>query len=501
MDKIQEIIQTFSEDDVLEFKNFINRLKKKENRKDLELFDLLDSEKIHKREEIVEILYGENVNLEAYHATRKRLIKQLADFIHYKKINETDNNESKALSLYYLSQHLFEQQKDQIGWVYIKKAEQIAENQKLYSILHKIFLLQMAFSNSEYSESFPTIIRKKKTNLEKLYKTDNILTAQKVIKNRLKEVLNENPDFQIELLIKNVIADHELGNVVDEDFDFLFSIIKIVEEVTKETHSYDSFERYLISTYNEFKEEINHQDLYKQLEFLYMIAHTLFMNRKYALTTKYLDELEEILPNTSMANRAYYSAHIMRLRAKTSSYVGKYDVAITTLTNFINTEDNISQEQQLHLKQQLAYCYFLKKEYAKIHELFNAQKHTDQWCQKVAGDLWAVKKKILDALLSYEEGNISEFDLKIRLIQREYSEFLSNDTDFWNILLKTFNKLEELTLLAKEKELLKDSIKLKPVIGELFDDFEANVIFYWFESKCTNMEVNRSMAALHATVG
>lgn len=501
MDKLQEIIRTFSKDDVAEFKSFINRLKKKSNRKDLELFDLLNGKKTYKGDDLLTLLYNDPKNVEAYHATRKRLMKQLADYIHYKKINETANNESKVLSLYYLSQHLFEEGKDQIAWAYIKKAEQIAEKQKLFSILHKIYLLQMEFSNSSFAETFPTIIRKKKLNLEKLYKTDNIITAQKVIKNRLNEVLKENSDFQIELLIKNVVADHDLGNVLDEDPDFLFSIIKTVEDVVKVNHNYASFERYLISTYNEFKESISSNQLTKQLEFLFMIGHTLFMNKNYPLSEKYFAELKDLLENASATKKAYYLTYIANIHSKIKTYSAKPVEAITILKNYLDHAENLTPESKLNTEILLCFNYFVLKQYDEIQHLFDESKHSDAWCVKVAGDKWGVKKSTLMAMIAYQHQDYTTFDSQIRLLQREYEMYLSDpENTFWSKLFKTFNQLETATLKQEEQSLIPEIIKLKQASKKLMDNTEGFVAFSWLEAICTRKEFYSNSLNLQSTI-
>ena len=44
MDKLQELVNTLSEDDKREFRIFINRQKSKKQRKDLDLFELINNQ-------------------------------------------------------------------------------------------------------------------------------------------------------------------------------------------------------------------------------------------------------------------------------------------------------------------------------------------------------------------------------------------------------------------------------------------------------------------------
>jgi DNA-binding MurR/RpiR family transcriptional regulator len=61
MDTLKEIIHSLSYDDIREFKLFINRQKKKKNRTDLNLFEILLHEKNEKPKGIVNKLYS-NIN-------------------------------------------------------------------------------------------------------------------------------------------------------------------------------------------------------------------------------------------------------------------------------------------------------------------------------------------------------------------------------------------------------------------------------------------------------
>ena len=72
MDHLQTLIQALNTEKK-DFLSFIQRYSEKENRKDLELFHLLTEETKHERADLLRKIYPKDENLEAYHATRKRL--------------------------------------------------------------------------------------------------------------------------------------------------------------------------------------------------------------------------------------------------------------------------------------------------------------------------------------------------------------------------------------------------------------------------------------------
>ena len=79
MDKLKEVIETLSADDKKEFRIFIHRQKNKRDRKDLDLFNLLDRYADPTAKVILPQLYPTG-NSQAYHALRKRLLRHLMDF-------------------------------------------------------------------------------------------------------------------------------------------------------------------------------------------------------------------------------------------------------------------------------------------------------------------------------------------------------------------------------------------------------------------------------------
>ena len=80
VDHLKSVILSLSEEEKKEFRVFAQRQRSKENRRDIALFDIISKEPEKKPRQIITELYGKE-NREAYNMLRKRLIKQLMDFI------------------------------------------------------------------------------------------------------------------------------------------------------------------------------------------------------------------------------------------------------------------------------------------------------------------------------------------------------------------------------------------------------------------------------------
>ena len=185
MDKLQELVNTLSEDDKREFRIFINRQKSKKQRKDLDLFELINNQTPVKI--IQEKLY-KTPNKVAYHTLRKRLLKHLTDFIVLKQIDSDTTATSSIAGLVSLATYLFKQKSEDFGWRTLEKAEQIAIENEHYELLNNIYHLQIDESNSEFSPDINTIYEKWKNNKQLVDENEKANIAYNFIKRELNDI-------------------------------------------------------------------------------------------------------------------------------------------------------------------------------------------------------------------------------------------------------------------------------------------------------------------------
>ena len=184
MDALVKIIQTLSKSDATEFTSFINRLKKKDKRKDLELFGILYKEGEQDQKVIVQKLYPDN-NQVAYHALRKKLLKHLTDFIYFKQLREDVTAETQVSAFIGLARYLKEFEIIHLAWKYLKKAEQMAVNFELFAMANQITRLQLEMPLDELRQDISAVLAKKKKYLQLAIEDDKADTAYKVIQYHL----------------------------------------------------------------------------------------------------------------------------------------------------------------------------------------------------------------------------------------------------------------------------------------------------------------------------
>lgn len=484
MDELREIIHTFEKEEQKDFKTFINRLKKKQQRKDLDLFELLLEKKEYKREEILQILYPEDKNLEAYHATRKRLIKQVTEFVYVKRIKEDSTSVSQILGLISLSNYLFEKKRTRTAWSYLKKAETIAINSRHFDILNNIYSYMLRNAESEYALNLNEIIRKKDTNLKKAIQEDNANTAYQVIKHQLNESLAQGTELNIDFMVKKVLMDYELTQASVENPKIIYNIIAITRQAFLSKKDFFTFEPYITTKYNELKDLFDKQNHLLKLNMLYWIAHTLYRNRKFKEAEKYLDELHN---NLLAYKKSQYHQLIDKyylLKAGVLCFSGNIDTAIELLETYLDEHPKLDKKQLLNTYLNLSVYYFWKQDYNKALNVFLRINHSDQWCSKKMGKEWVMKKLMIEVLGYYEMDNMDVADSRLRSLQRNFADLFDRKPyDRLKYYISIIKKIMDNPQVATETDFqneIESKTRWLPVNEE---DLQAMMFYAWVKSK------------------
>ncbi len=488
MDDIREIIHTLDKEDIKDFKTFINRLKKKDSRKDLDLFNVLQEDNEYSRDELLDMLYPEDRNLEAYHATRKRLIKQLNEYIYTKRIKDDTTSASQIMGLISMSQFLFEKLRDRTAWKFLKKAEELAEKSQQYALLNNIYSIQVEHSQSEFAPAFTKIIQKKAKNQKLAVQDDNANTAYQVIKHQLNIALTEGKDIPLDMMIKKVLADYELTQAAMERPKLMFNIVSITRSAILAKKDFYSFEPYIIALYNELKGGFDQHSHPYKVNILYFIAHALYRNKKFLEAERYLDELYASLLSHNKSQYLQMIAKYTLLKSAVLCFSNKLDESIEELETFLgNKKLRLDTTQVLNTYINLSVYYFLKKDYNKALRVFQNVHHSDAWLTKKMGREWLLRKHLIEILGHFEMGNIDVVESRIRTIERSFGDFM-NRPMYQRV--RSFIKFIKVLLndpsvgtSSKFQELVEGSLEFIPT--EL-EDLQAMMFYGWVKSKMVN---------------
>ncbi|PSR53315.1 hypothetical protein AHMF7605_07115 [Adhaeribacter arboris] len=492
MDDLKITIDSLSAEDKKEFSSFIQRQKKKTNRKDYELFLLLQQKKKYKPQELIARLYPEEPNAVAYYALRKRLMQHLTDYVVLKRMTEDPTASSSIMGLLSLARYLFEVRADRVAWNTLRKAEKLGRDNEQFDLLNAIYNLQIEKADNEFADNLDSIIAKRNANKVNADQDERANIANSLIAQQLNVARTQGRNLKFDEIIQNVLQTYGLTEAVSQRPALFYKLMSIARSAVLARKDFFTFEPFIISEYQKITAEPGFsaaQQIYR-INLLYMIAHVLYRNRKFKTSNQYLHELYEALQNEG---KSYYSTFYPKyifLKTANAIFLQNLPESIVLMEDLIEHKAHLlNQRDTLTAQLGLSFLYFAQKAYSKANRILLRQNHSDKWCEKVMGKEWVLKKNLGELIIQYELGNL-DIALDIRkAITRNFSSLLSmpvykNVANFlWlveqiivqphTVIGKNFNKQveENLDFLPAEQE-----------------DLHAMSYYAWLKSKMVNRD-------------
>jgi len=163
--------------------------------------------------------------------------------------------------------------------------------------------------------------------------------------------------------------------------------------------------------------------LFYQIHIVYIIANTLFRNKKFKASLLYIIEMEHLM---LLKRSVYYKNFILKkalVEALNLNYSNQQEKAIKLVESVIYTKHNdIESLLDLHLS--LLMFYFQKEDLPKAKSILSKFYHTDQWYIEKAGIEWVIKKNLAELLLYIELKEDDLFYSRLKSFKRRYTKYL-----------------------------------------------------------------------------
>lgn len=422
MDELKQIISTFSTDEQKEFASFIQRQKKIKNRKDLELFRLLTQKQNYKPAQLLAKLYPTDQNQVAYHAVRKRLMQHLIDFILLKS-----NGKQTSTTLGVISLALFDRKLEKLGWEFLRKAEKVALSHEQYDLLNAIYNLQISLSNSDFADDLEEIIEKHKQNKILAEEEEKANIANQLIQQKLKEVRLQGKELDFKGIIKQILQTYQLSEIIAKRPSLLYKLMTIARSAVLVSKDFYHFAPYLIEQYQLVVERYGFapQHAHYQLSLLYMIAHVLYRNKKFAQSISYLEKMKNIFASHARLQDQFYTKYALLLSANYALSKRTME-AIKLLEDILKERKNtLSQEDNLNIYLNLSIYYFQEENYKKANQCFLTLQSSEAWLIKKMGREWVLKKNLVELIAQYELKNYDLARNKLKSIEKNFADMLS----------------------------------------------------------------------------
>jgi pentatricopeptide repeat protein len=422
MTGLNDIIESFSLEERQQFVQFLQKKNKRNDTKNVQLFHLLLEEDLTS-EEIAQRIYKKN-NKDALYALRKRLYQSVIDFTANHAMEDEVSTDMQVAKYLLAARSYLAKTHYQTAYKILDKAESIAQEQQLFTMLNEIYHTKIQFAYQHPNLDLDALIAKFKAN-QKLYQLDEELNiAYAKIRKTIRQVTREGRIVNFQELVENIFESHQIDLNEMVSFKSLYQLITIVSLSAWASKRYYTIEPFLLSTYEILKHhKSKDRQVFYHIHVVFTIASTLFRNKKFEQSQQYLQIMHELM---LLKRKKYYNLFRLKynlLLGLNQNYSGNQEEAIKTLEPFVQ-KNHPDLTTQLEIYLSLIMCYFQKGEFKEAMRLFSKFYHTDKWYVQKGGQEWTMKKSLIEILLHLELGNVDFFESRLLSFKRSYYDYL-----------------------------------------------------------------------------
>ena len=465
MDDLRRLIGTLNKEEQRSFRRYLLRKRAPKNRKDVDLFMLCTEEKEMSKNEVFEHLYPGATDKNPYHSLRKRLFKHLHDYLYLKEVdNSLQANQNKSLTLL---NHYFKHQLQSLAWKELRKMELNAVREENYHSQKKLYSLALENYDAEFAHvSIDDFLSARKKAAQYVADEESLKIIASVVRQELKQIIRSGKDADLMKLTERLLKRFDLSERVLEHPRLQYIFVELMRDATLSQKRYFEFEPFVMA-HLRIMEEAGYliSKPFHGLSIYYMAAHTLYRNKKFFESLKYLKKMEALLDEKRRgAYQKFYPKYVM-LKAACMDITGQLDEAIEALTE-LKTAKWLDNKAEINSTLNLAIYQFQKREFKKANQTILTLDHTDMWYEKIMGIEWRLKKNMVEIFFQYELENYDLAYDKITSIERIFKPIL---------------KLEKYSRVVTFLKLIKQIIQKPDLIGS--EDFIEKIenSFEWKE--------------------
>lgn len=482
MDFIKETILTFSLKDKEEFERFISRKKVKDNRKDVNVFNKLYNTYI-----------GNTSNSELkgdqnYHAIRKRIAKELVNFLILKKSSaEVNSLEGKLLMIHYF----IDLARYEVAWELLIKEENRPKNKAVDQQLkiQHLKLTVLPYCSWEYfEETKQKIVQLQKAQTRKLQFQLSFIQIQK----ELKEKMTTGEVGFASNLVENVFKQYAEIDNDNLDPSTYLRLIEIVRGEYLTNRKFKSFaviaQEYYDKIFLKFTVDDIPRNILAQLE--YILAHAYFRTRNFKSSSIHLERLKPFI-ETDKDVALKLTTRYVSLKSAMDVFEDKVKEAIKGHEQYIQAHNSkLKLKEQLNLSLNLVAYYCVDKNYRKANKILIYMNQSDAFYQRHMGREWLIRKELIRSLIQVEINNEENAITILENLKSKHADMFATEqygmvlfyiNTFLTFLNEPFQTTEKEILIMEEQTKLRKS--------NLVDDPKLLSFYVWLKSKITKQDL------------
>ena len=486
MTDLNAIVHTLSNEDQQRFINYLDKKNKRSDTKNIELFKLLIEDNLSSKE-VFEHLYNSK-SKDAYHALRKRLYQSLIDFIANINLEEENSVDMQIIKYILAARTFLIHKQPSIAYQILDKAEKLAKEHYLFPILNEIYHTKIQYAYLNPSLDLDQLIHTFRSNQKQHVIEEELNIVYAKIRRTLNEMTYEGKVVDFQTLLNETIKEHNIDISETLSFKSLYQLMTIVSISAFVTNEYLRIEPFLLNTYDMLKSRYqNERQTVYHIHVIYMIANTLFRNKKFHRSLEYLETMEVLMLEQRKKYYATFKLKLALLRGLNWNYINRQEDAINILEKAKQSKhSDIESLLDIHLV--LVMIYIQCSNFKQARSIFSKFYHTDKYYIEKAGKEWVIKKNLAEIILYIEIGEVDLVESRLLSFRRSYTDYLiqihqKRVINFIN-LIELYYKNPEVVTSNVFKENVENSFEW---IDERQEDIFVMSFYAWLKSKMERM--------------
>lgn len=415
------LIAILSEEEQQNFIRYLEKKNKRNDTKNIQLFKLLG--KSDGPEDLCWAIYKSDKKA-AYHALRKRLYHALIDFIANIKLEEENSVDMQLIKYILAARSFLQHEQFKMAYKILDKAEVLAKAHHLFPILNEIYHTKIQYAHTYPSVDLNTLTTTFKINQKKLFNEDQLNIVYAKIRQTLNNINHKAEVVDFQSLLDKTVSEYNIDFNTSLSFKSLYQLMAIVSISAFVTNDYLKIESFLLDTYQSIKRHKTKDDqLFYHIEVLYLIANTLFRNKKFEQSVAYLEDMQHQMMQQKRTQYKNFELKYHLLLALNYNYANEQEKAIALLEPY-KTSKHPDIEAMLDIYLSLIMFYIQHENYTKAMALFTKFYHTDHWYIEKAGQEWTIKKNMIEIIIHIELGHTDLVESRLTSFKRTYGNYL-----------------------------------------------------------------------------
>lgn len=412
MDDLRATLATLGPDDQREFGHFLLRHQRPGRaggRLDARLYALLCSPKPYAPEQLIAKLYPDQPNPAAYYALRKRLLRQLADFLVLRERQQDVTATATVRGQLTLAQYLFEAGVPRLAWTQLRKAEKLAQANEQYEPLNAVYNLQIQQAGSPHAEPLEEILRRRHLNKKAADEEERAGIADSLLRLRLREArLKGRAAVSFDAIMQDILREYDLQEAFARSPSLLCRLMSIARSAMLVRRDFAAFAPFIERCYRLMERRHGFAPAQRgyQLRLLYMLAHALYRARRFADSVAYLEQGRQLLAAPEARRPAAgLGPRFTFLLAANYAFLRRNADSIALLEAALRAQSPLAEADELTARLQLAFHQFAENQFAKANQSLIRLQRTDHWLEQHLGLEWLLKKSMGEMLILFELDN------------------------------------------------------------------------------------------------